>query len=115
MESPKICRICREPRLSNFSTIFLKGADCISAVSLLKNGNLIVAPGIHFHISCRKNYTRTLGVPSSSAEVFDRETRTSSGGFNFRKDCFYCGYLITEREKKTKKSCNVSCKNREID
>ena len=70
---------------------------------------------MHFHISCRKNYTRTLGVPSSSAEVFDRETRTSSGGFNFRKDCFYCGYLITEREKKTKKSCNVSCKNREID
>ena len=36
-------------------------------------------------------------------------------GFNFRKDCFYCGYAIREREKKTKKSYNVSCKNREVD
>ena len=25
------------------------------------------------------------------------------------------GYIITVREKETKKSCNVSCKNREVD
>ena len=57
----------------------------------------------------------TEGAASSSAEVFNRKTTTSSGGFNFRKAYFYCGYLITEREKKTKKSCNVSCKKPEVD
>ena len=115
MESPKICPIFREPCLSNFSTIFQKAADGINAASRLKNDNLIVTPGMHVQVSGRNNYTRTPGVPSSSAEVFDRKTRTSSGGFNFRKDCFYCGCIITERENKTKKSCNVSCKNREVD
>ena len=58
---------------------------------------------MHVHVSCRKNYIRTPGVPSSSAEVSYRKPRTSSGGFIFRKDCFYCGCVITERGKKTKK------------
>ena len=47
-------------------------------------------------------------VPSSGEEVSYKKTRTSSGGFNFRKESFYCGCVITDREKKTKKSCNVS-------
>ena len=67
------------------------------------------------HVSCKKNHIRTPGVPSSSAEVSYRKSRTSSGGFNFRKDCFYCGCVIKEREKKTKKSVNVSCKNQDVD
>ena len=56
---------------------------------------------MHVHVSCRKNYTRTPGVPASSAEIFDRKTMTASRGLNFIKDCFYCGYVITERKKKT--------------
>ena len=36
-------------------------------------------------------------------------------GFNFHKDCFFCGCTITEREKQSKKMCYVSCKNREVD
>ena len=55
---------------------------------------------------------RIPAVPSSSEKVSYKKTRTSSGGFNFRKDSFYCGCVITDREKKTKKSCNVSRKNR---
>ena len=70
MESPKICPICRELCLSNFSTIFQKGADGINEVSRLKNDNFTVTPGMHVHVSCRKNYTRTLGVPSSNAKNF---------------------------------------------
>ena len=63
----------------------------------------------------QKNYTRTPGVTSGTAVVFDRKTRTSFGGFSFRKDCLYCGCFITVREKKTKKSFNVPCKNQEDD
>ena len=85
---------------------------------------------MYVHVSCRKNYVRTRGVNSSSAEVSYRKPRTSSGELNFGKDCFYCGCVFTERErerlcfyrererereKETKKSCNISCKNREVD
>ena len=115
MESPKICPICHKPCLSNFSIIFQKGADVSIKLGRLKNDNFTVRPGMHVHVSCRKNYIRTPGVPSSSAEVSYRKPRTSSGGFIFRKDCFYCSCVITEREKKTKKSCNISCKNQEVD
>ena len=115
MESPKICPICREPYLSNFSTIFQKGTDFVNKVSRLKNDNFTVRPGMHVHVSCRKNYIRTPGVTSSSAEISYRKTSTSSGGFNFRKNCFYCGCVITDREKKIEESCDVSCKNREVD
>ena len=52
--------------------------------------------------------------PSSSAEDYYMKTWTLSGAFNIRKDCFYCGCVITEREWKTKKSCNVSHKKREV-
>ena len=44
MESPKICPICHEPCLSNFSTIFQKGADGINKASRLKNDNFTVTP-----------------------------------------------------------------------
>ena len=109
MESSKICPIYPEPCLSNFSTIFQRG---VSGVSRLKNGNFAVTPRMHVYFRGRKNYTWTSGVPSSNAEVFDRKKRTLSRGFNFRKDCFYCGCVVIERKRKTKKSCNVSCKNR---
>ena len=100
MESPKICPICREPCLSNFSTIFQKAADGITEARGLKNDNFTVTSGIRIHVGCRKNYARTLGVSSSCVEVFDRRTRTSFGEFNFRNDYFYCGYVIKGREKK---------------
>ena len=112
IKNSKICPICHKPFLSNFSTIFQKGADCTNEVSRLDN--FTVTPGMYVYVSCRKNYTRTPGVHSSSTEVFDRKTKTSSEGLNFRKDCFYCGCVIKLRQNKTKKSCNVSCKNREV-
>ena len=101
--------------VSNVSTFFQKEADDIKKVSRLKYVNFTVTLRMHVHISFRRNYTRTPRVPSSSTEASYRETRTSSGVFNFRKLCFFCGCLITEREKKTKKSCNVSSNKREVD
>ena len=86
MESPKICSICREPCLSNFTTIFQKGADDISEVSRLKNDNFIERPGIDVHVSCRRNYTRTPGVTSSNSEVSYRKRSTSCGALHLRKD-----------------------------
>ena len=106
--------ICREPCLSNFSTIFQKGTDGTNEVDKLENDNLTLTSGMHVHVSCRKNHIRTPGGPSSSAEDYYMKTRTLSGAFNIRKDCFYCGCVITERKRKTKKSCNVSHKKREV-
>ena len=100
MESPKICPICREPCLSNFSAIFQKGADNINEVSRLKNESFIVRPGMDVHVSCRRNYKRRPGVTSSSAKVSYRKTSTLSGAFDLRKDCFYCGCVITDRQKR---------------
>ena len=100
MESPKICPICREPCLSNFSAIFQKGADNINEVSRLKNDSFIVRPGMDVHVSCRRNYKRRPGVTSSSAKVSYRKTSTLSGAFDLRKDCFYCGCVITDRQKR---------------
>ena len=100
MESPKICPICPEPCLSNFSAIFQKGADNINEVSRLKNESFIVRPGMDVHVSCRRNYKRRPGVTSSSAKVSYRKTSTLSGAFDLRKDCFYCGCVITDRQKR---------------
>ena len=47
MGSPKICPICRDLCLSNFSTIFQKGADGINEVSRIENDNFTVTPGMH--------------------------------------------------------------------
>ena len=69
MESLKICPICGETCLSNFSTIFQKGSDDINEVSRLKNDNFTVRPEMHVHVCCRKYYISTPGVTSSSAEV----------------------------------------------
>ena len=93
MESLKICPICGETCLSNFSTIFQKGSDDINEVSRLKNDNFTVRPEMHVHVCCRKNYISTPGVTSSSAEVSYKKTRTSSGGFNFTV------VILLQREK----------------
>ena len=106
--------ICCKPCLSNFNTIFQKGTDGTNEVDKLENDNLTLRSGMHVLVTCRKNYIRTAGGPSSSAEDYYMKTRTLSGAFNIRKDCFYCGCVITEREWKTKKSCNVSHKKREV-
>ena len=55
IESPKICPICREPCLSNFSTISQKGTDGINEVSRQKNDNFTATSGMHVHVGCRKN------------------------------------------------------------
>ena len=86
MGTHKICLICRQPCLLNFSVIFQKGADGISQVSRLKKCSFTVTTGMYIHFSC------TL-VPSSSKEIFDRKTRT-----------VFAMVVLLYREKQTSKS-----------
>ena len=52
---------------------------------------------MHVQVSCGKNYIRTPGVTSSSAEVSYRKTKTSSGGF---KKGLFLLWLCHYREKR---------------
>ena len=88
MKRPKICPVRREPCLSNFSTIFQKGTDGINEVSRLKNDNFTVRPAMHVHVCYRKNYIRTPGVSSSSAEVFYRKARLHLEGLKSERTIF---------------------------
>ena len=41
-------------------------------------------------------------------------TRLSTGGFNFKTDCFLCGSTITEKEKLASKHCYIAY-NHQVD
>ena len=71
-------------------------------MDLTHGPKLGVVPGTCLHTICRKNYTRESSRSSSSvtaAHATRLSTRSSSGGFDFKHHCFYCGKQITEREK----------------
>ena len=113
MEVLKICPICQEPCTSNFSTIYQKGADSINEASKLRKDNIRVTPGVHVHVTCRKNYTKIPTTSHTDSEI--RKTRSSSGVFILKEYCFLCGFQITPREKITGKAFSVKCRNREVD
>ena len=70
---------------------------------------------MHVQVSCRKNYTKTTRTPSSGAEVFDRRTRTLSGGFNLTKAAFTVVVLLERKKRKLRNRVNVSCNNQDVD
>ena len=115
MEIEPICPFCQEPCISHYSTLCEKGAHGINEASKLRTDNLKVDPCTRVHIECWKNYIKRAGTEKNVTEIAKRKTRNSSVVFNFKKDCFYCGNCITEREKQTHKVCNVSCRHREVD
>ena len=115
MDPEQVCPFCQEPCTSDYSTIRRKGADGINEASRQRNDTLKVSPGTRVHIECRRGYVRRPGTGNTSTDITKRKTRNSSTIFNFKKDCFYCGNAITEREKQTNKVCSVSCRHREVD
>ena len=103
--------------MSDFQVLYEKGDKSINELCQLKNDQIRVAAGVHVHKECRRIYTkkRKSDTANSDTGIPNVNTRTSSGGFNFKTHCFYCGCMVTEREKNYKKCCLVSCKNREVD
>ena len=115
-----LCIICHKSLASVEETVVLrqKGADGFNSWAKKKGHSLRVVPGTRLHKICRKNYTRESSRSSSSVTEEQEprvSTRSSSGIFDFKHHCFYCGKQITEREKQLKKIHWVSCKNKEVD
>ena len=81
--------------------------------------SLNVAAGDIVHVKCRADYLKCApsnlqtNAPSTSASSV--RTRSSTGGFDFRKNCFLCGLSVTEREHNYGSICKVLCKEKEID
>ena len=96
-EIRKIFPICREPYLSNISIIFQKGADNINAVSRLRKSNFTVAPEpeMHAQVSCRKNCTKTSGVPGDTL----RNKNPDFVAWNINRIDLFEGVYFQERNK----------------
>ena len=114
-----MCPICNECCSNGNDSVKVckRGAESINEASKRRKNTLVVTLGTRVHVKCRKEYTKRPGACASSEDTEKeiRTTRSSSDGFNFRLNCFLCGCTVTERERKTKLVCNVSCKNREVD
>ena len=123
-EDTPLCLICSLQIVNKKDAVLVKqkGADGINNASKLKGSTLIIEAGTSVHKSCRRDYTKYPTVTASSSFAPDRnfennlkKTRSSTGGFNFKSDCFLCGQTVTTKEKLLKKFSYVLCKNKEVD
>ena len=68
------------------------------------------------HTECRREYTkperRESPPKTDSAKLI---IRSSTGGFDFRLNCFLCDRLVTHREKQSGKVHMVQYKNKKFD
>ena len=99
------CPICKELLAVDDDDIVClkqKGADGINSWAEKKGDILRVVAGVKVHKSCRKNYTRDTpsNLPQSNGSENRHSTRSSTGGFDFRRNCFLCGRVPTERESR---------------
>ena len=78
--------------------------------------SLWVIAGTLVHTECRRKYTkpekRDTPPKTDSAK---RLTRSSTGGFDFRLNCFLCARFVNDREKQSGKVHMVQCINKEVD
>ena len=84
-----------------------KGADGVN--------NIHVVVDDCVHKSCRKRYVNTAYVDNATMQGSTCSTRLSTGGFDFRSNCYLCGKAVTTRVKQNKEVVNVACKNKEVD
>ena len=111
------CPICQKP-LGDQGKVVLreKGTASINTWAEKKAHSLRVTAGTLVHTECRRKYTkpekRDNPPKSDSAK---RLTRSSTGGFDFRLNCFLCARFVTGREKQSGKVHMVQCKNKEVD
>ena len=92
MEDPnKSCAICNKHIVGgkDFCVIREKGANGINKASREKGDDLVVEAGATVHVVCRKNYLKRGNAKSNPDTTFQRGTCLSTGGFNFKEDCFF--------------------------
>ena len=112
----EVCPFCDEIILDSAksTTIRKTGAEGINKKSLEIGEDLVVAEGTLVHTLCRQHHLKKTKQNISSSSK-NTNTRSSTGGFNFRTDCFLCGNSVTEREKNSKKVSLVVCKEKAVD
>ena len=111
------CPICEKP-LGDEEKVELrgKGAAGINVWAEKKGQSLRVVSGTVVYTERRRKYTEPEKSDApSKADTGSRRTRSSTGGFDFRLNCFLCGQYVTVREKQSGKVHEVVCKNREVD
>ena len=67
-----------------------------------KNSALQAKEGDCVHMICRKNQSRVSIPQSEVLNTPPAATRSSERSFSIETDCFLCGTIITEKQKKNK-------------
>ena len=77
-----------------------KRASGINTWAEMKAHSLRVTAGTLVHTGCRRKYTKPEKRDDPpKRDSAKRLTRSSTGGFDFRLNCFLCAPFITVREK----------------
>ena len=77
-----------------------KGDNGINAASVKRGDSIFVTAGCEVHSECRKRYTNPLDIMNSLKKnkgkpSHKRSARASTGPFNSKSDCLFCGNEIT--------------------
>ena len=91
------CPICEKP-LDDEEKVELRvrGAAGINAWAEKKGQSLRVVSGTVVHTECRRKYTKPEKSDApSKADTGSRRARSSTGGFDFRLNCFLYGQYVT--------------------
>ena len=111
------CPVCQKP-LGDQEKVVLreKGAAGINTWAETKAHSLRVTAATLVHTECRRKYTKPEKRDNPpKIDSAKRLTRSSTGRFDFRLNCFLCAQFITDRGKQSGKVHMVWCKNKEVD
>ena len=111
------CPICQKP-LDDQEKVVLreKRAAGINTWAEKKAHPLQVIAGTLVYTECRRKYTKPEKRDDPpKTDSAKRLTRSSTGGFDFRLNCFLCAWFVTDREIQSGKVHMVQCKNQEVD
>jgi 5'-3' exonuclease len=98
----KLCPLCKERFQDDGDVVEVrqKGADGINAASAQRGDDIVVAAGCKVHSGCRKRYINPHDIEnqqkkdSSSKLPLKRSARVSTGPFNSKSDCLFCGTRV---------------------
>ena len=103
MESQQ-CIVCGKAISSNGAAILTpKGVQAIRSASTARNDDLNekldVTSSVAIHAECRKQYTRPSSIKAHKrkcdrplfAPASAKKMRSSESGFDFKRDCMFCG------------------------
>eukprot|EP00794_Sanderia_malayensis_P002071 gene2071-2348_t len=121
-----VCVICKEEvgdESGSHVTLTAKGAIGVCNASKERHDELVVTAGEKVHKSCRdsyinkkniKSYNKKKESTSYAGSPVKRRLRTDHE-FDYRLNCLFCKYPVSERDKRDKKAYQVMCKNCEFD